>query len=329
MPSFHRPSPQTIGVGAAVITVLIWASFIVVARASALHTMNAFDIAFCRVVGAAMVLLPWGWWLVRRREAASWLGLSPLSFKVTAQIGVFGGLAYAILVYSGFFFAPAVHASVLMPGSLPLWTTLMSAVLLHTRVSPARTVGLLLIIVGDALVGGSSLLRAFDGGDVWKGDLLFISASFCFATYGVLTRRHTLDPVDATIAVTVFAFVTYVPAYLVLALAGAIPSRLAEAPVQEIVFQMLFQGVLSVVISGITFTRMIQAFGPIRSTMITALVPGLSALSAVLFLGEPLHWNIATGLALVTVGILFGVRTQARVAAMPADAASSQGAAAR
>ena len=86
MPSFQRPSPQTIGAGAAVITVLIWASFIVVARASAQHTLTAFDIAFCRVVGAGMVLLPWGWWLVRRRGTAGWLGLSPLPFAVTAAV---------------------------------------------------------------------------------------------------------------------------------------------------------------------------------------------------------------------------------------------------
>jgi drug/metabolite transporter (DMT)-like permease len=85
-------------------------------------------------------------------------------------------------------------------------------------------------------------------------------------------------------------------------------SRLASAPLGEIAFQMLFQGVGSVVISGITFTRMIQYFGPVRSTMITALVPGLSALGAVLFLGEPLHWNLIAGLLLVTAGILFGVQ---------------------
>jgi drug/metabolite transporter (DMT)-like permease len=42
--------------------------------------------------------------------------------------------------------------------------------------------------------------------------------------------------------------------------------------------------------------------------MITALVPGLSALGAVLFLGEPLYWNLLLGLALVTVGIVFGVK---------------------
>ena len=77
---------------------------------------------------------------------------------------------------------------------------------------------------------------------------------------------------------------------------------------------MLFQGVGSVVISGITFTQMIRYFGPVRSTMITALVPGLSALGAVVFLGEPLFWNLSAGLALVTLGILFGVRAAAPVA---------------
>ena len=74
---------------------------------------------------------------------------------------------------------------------------------------------------------------------------------------------------------------------------------------------MFFQGVGSVVISGITFTKMIQHFGPVRSTMITALVPGLSAIAAAVILNEPLGWNVLLGLALVTSGIVFGVRQAA------------------
>jgi drug/metabolite transporter (DMT)-like permease len=50
--------------------------------------------------------------------------------------------------------------------------------------------------------------------------------------------------------------------------------------------------------------------------MITALVPGLSAIAAVVFLGEPLGWNVLAGLTLVTVGIVFGVWT-AQVAMKP------------
>lgn len=72
------------------------------------------------------------------------------------------------------------------------------------------------------------------------------------------------------------------------------------------------------VISGITFTKMIQHFGPVRTTMITALVPGLSAFGAVLWLDEPMHWSLVAGLALVTAGILFGVRKAAAVRVAPA-----------
>jgi drug/metabolite transporter (DMT)-like permease len=43
--------------------------------------------------------------------------------------------------------------------------------------------------------------------------------------------------------------------------------------------------------------------------MMTAAVPGLAALSAVLLLDEPMGWNLALGLVLVTTGIVFGVRT--------------------
>ncbi len=306
-------SARGVGIASAVVTVLVWTAFIVIGRASAGRTLLPFDIGVCRIVGASAVLLPWGAWLVWRERRAgatggSWLGLSPLSFRVTASVGVFGGLGYAALTYTGFFYAPAAHASVLMPGSLPLWTALMAMWWLDDRITPARALGLALIVLGGLLVGGASLARALDGGEVWKGDLLFMSAALCWAAYSVQARRHGLDAVKGTIAITVFAFFTYLPAYAVLALSGSLPSRLATAPWGEIVFQAVFQGVGTVVVSGIAFTQMIRYFGPIRSTMITALVPGLSALGAVVWLGEPLSWNLWVGLGCVTAGIVFGVQ---------------------
>ena len=306
MPSDHRAA----GLVAALVTVAIWTGFIVIGRASAGFSLLPFDIALLRIVGAGAVLLPWGWWLARReRAAASLWGLSPLPLRPTLLAGLFGGLLYALLCYAGFFFAPAAHASVLMPGSLPLWTALLAAALLGERIPAARALGLACILAGGLLVGGAGLLAALaGGGEVWKGDLIFIGASFCWSMYGVLARRFGLDPVRATIAISVFALLAYLPTFALLVAIGVLPTRLGAAPWGEIVFQMLFQGVGSVVISGITFVQMVRAFGPVKSTMITALVPGLSALGAVIFLGEPLGWNLLAGLALVTAGILFGVR---------------------
>ncbi len=306
-------SPRALGLTAAVVTVIIWSSFIVVARASAAHNLLPLDIGFLRIIGAGCVLLPWGFWLMRKQRQSgervgSFLGLSPLPLGITALAGLFGSMLYAMLAYSGFFFAPAAHASVLMPGSLPLWTSLLAIVVLHEHINRARAIGLACIVMGDVLVGGASLLKALDGGDVWKGDLMFMCAAFCWACYSVLVRSHSLAPVRATIAITAFSCVVFVPIYSLSAFAGWVPSHLGSAPVAEMLFQAIYQGVGSVVISGITFNMMIRHFGPVRSTMITALVPGLSALGAVVFLNEPMSVNLLAGLALVTCGILFGVR---------------------
>ena len=306
-------SPRALGLTCAVLTVLIWSSFIVVARASASHNLLPLDIGFLRIIGAGCVLLPWGGWLMRHQRRSgervgSMLGLSPLPLRITALAGLFGSMLYAMLAYSGFFFAPAAHASVLMPGSLPLWTTLLALVVLHEPITRSRTIGLGCIVLGDLLVGGASLLKALEGGDVWKGDLMFMCAAFCWACYSVLVRRHSLDPVRATIAITAFSCVTFVPLYGLAVWAGWVPSHLGAAPVSEMLVQAVYQGLGSVVISGITFNVMIRHFGPVRSTMITALVPGLSALGAVTFLDEPMHLNLLAGLAMVTCGILFGVR---------------------
>ena len=262
-----RLSPRATGIAAAVITVAIWTGFIVIGRASAGRTLLPFDIGLLRVLGASAVLLPWGGWLTRgRRDTASssLLGLSPLPLRQTVLAGFFGGFIYAVLCYAGFFYAPAAHASVLMPGSLPLWTALLAAWLLRDHITPLRATGLALIVAGDLLVGGRSLLAAFSGGDVWKGDLLFMLAASSWATYSVLARRHAVDAVQATIAITAFACMVYLPSYALLVWLGAVTSHLVQAPWSEIAFQMLFQGGGSVVVSGISFTRMIQHYGPVR-----------------------------------------------------------------
>jgi len=312
-------SKQTIGIASAIITVAIWSGFIVMARAMAHKTLTPFDIAFVRLIGAGAVMLPWGWWWVRQQRRVNptgdyWLGVSPYGFRFTALIGMIGGVGYGSLAYTGFLFAPAAHASVLMPGLLPLWTTLLAIAVIGTPVTRARWFGLALIIGGGLFVGGASLLKAFDGGGVWRGDVLFMAASFTWSVYTVIARKNALAAIPATIAVSVFAVLTYAPIYALLAYSGTIVSHLREAPWSEIMLQVLVQGVGSVVISGITFMRMVETFGPIRTTMITALVPALSALGAVVFLGEPLYWNLLVGLVLVTVGIVFGVRSVLPVA---------------
>ena len=306
-------SSQNIGRLSAVVTVLIWTSFIIVAKASSAHVLLPLDIACARILGASAVLVPWAWWMMREQrqrgeQVGSLFGLSPLPLRVTLQAGLLGGLLYAVLVYLGFFFAPAGHASVLMPGSLPLWTALLMWLFLREQIGMHRAIGLGLILMGDVLVGGASLLKAFEGGDVWIGDLLFVCASISWSAYSVTVRRFGLDAAKATMAITAFSLVSFVPVFALLVYLNLLTSHFSQASWAEILFQASFQGLVSVVITGITFNQMIRIYGPVKSTMLTAVVPGLSAFGAVIFLDESMSWNLLVGLALVTFGILFGVR---------------------
>jgi drug/metabolite transporter (DMT)-like permease len=313
----NKLSPRAVGILCAIITISIWTMFIVVARFMALKSLTPFDIVFCRIVGASVVLVPWGYFIVRKLRfdnpaAPHWLGISPVSFKTTALVGVFGGLGYSLFAYSGFLYAPAAHASVLLPGMLPLTTAIFSGLLLQETFSRQRLAGLAIILLGGILVGGVSIWKGFnDGGSTWVGDLLFVCASTCWAMYTVQSRKQCLGAVPATIAICCFCAVVYLPAYVGLIASGLVNSQLGNAPMSEILFQGIWQGMGSVVISGITFTKMVQYFGPVRSTMMTALVPSLSAIGAVIFLGEPLYWNLIAGLLMVTVGLIVGVRAVA------------------
>lgn len=295
-----------IGAACALAVLAIWTSFILVARTSARHALTPLDIAFLRFAFSGAVALPF----VLARRAAMRQGLGgPLAWRRGAALAASAGVGYCLLAYSGFFFAPAAHAAVLLPGSLPLWTALGAVLLLGERITPARAAGLGLILCGDALVGGHSILQALRGGSsAWKGDLLFLAASACWAVYGLLCRRWRVGAVDATLAIAAGCLVSYVPLYALLAAGGALPSGLATARWGEIAFQAVYQGGFAMLVAGIAFTQVVTTFGPVRTTMLTSIVPVLAALAAVPLLDEPLSPAALGGLACVTGGLLLGLR---------------------
>lgn len=297
-----------IGAACALAVLAIWTSFILVARLSARHTLTAFDIAFLRFAFSGLVVLPIALW--RWRALREGLG-GDRALARGAALAAVAGLGYCGLAYSGFFFAPAAHAAVLLPGSLPMWTALFALLLLGERLTSWRVLGLALIVGGDLLVGGSSLRSAFEGGQAWKGDVLFLCASMSWALYGVLCRRWRVGAADATIAIALGCLVSAVPLYAAGVMAGLVPSGLAQAPWREIVFQAVYQGGFAMLIAGFAFTQVVTTFGPVRTTMMTALVPSLAALAAVPLLGEPLGAAALGGLVCVTTGLLVGLRAPA------------------
>lgn len=301
-----------IGVACAAGVLLIWTSFILIARVSAKGNLSPFDIAFVRFVFSGVIVLPVAF--LRGRWLLDQLAPRPrLALARGAALAVTAGVGYCSLAYSAFFFAPVSHAAVLLPGSLPLHAAVLSALLLGERFRPVRLIGLAVIVAGNLLIGGASLLQAFGGNDMWKGDVLFLGASMCWALYSVLCRRWKLDAVPATCAIAIGCLVSYVPLFAIGAATGWVPTRLASAPWSEIVFQAVYQGGAAMLVAGVAFTQVVKTFGPVRTTMITALVPVLATISALALLGESMTAAGGVGLVCVTLGLLMGVYAQAGI----------------
>src|SRR3546814_12895139 len=52
------PRDRLLGVGAALVTIVIWASFIVVSRFGATHSLTVWDVAFLRYAPTTLLLAP-------------------------------------------------------------------------------------------------------------------------------------------------------------------------------------------------------------------------------------------------------------------------------
>lgn len=311
----------------AVAVLFIWITFILVARGSARATLTPLDIAWLRFLFSGLVVLPFAWRLRHALREGLAAGAVPagragaIALRRALVLCAVGGVGYSLFAYSGFFHAPVAHAVVLLPGGLPLWSTIAAIVLLGERLTLPRLVGVALILAGGAAVAGRSIVEGASG--TWRGDLLFVGASMCWALYGVLCRRWRVGAWQATVAIALCALALAVPAYALAVALGAVPSALARAPSSEIAFQAVYQGGMSMLVAGYAFTQVVAHFGPVRTTMFTAIVPPLAALAAVPVLGEPLLPSALVGLALVTLGLLVGTGVLAWPARPPGPAPGS------
>jgi drug/metabolite transporter (DMT)-like permease len=122
------------------------------------------------------------------------------------------------------------------------------------------------------------------------GDLMFIAAGTLWAGFGIVSRKHRLAPLLATAVISVFALLTYVPAYF--ALVGA--DRLLAAAPQVLAVEVLVQGLIAGAGTLYTYSRMVALLGPARAAVFPALAPGIAALMA-----WPVLCHVPTGVELL------------------------------
>ena len=279
------------GYSAAAVVVLIWASYPVATRAGLAGAFEPQDLMFLRFGVGALLFLPYLALHFRAIPREAWLRGIPLT--------VFQGAGMAALVIFGLQFAPANHAAALGPGVAPAWVALLGFLIFSRRPSARMIVGAALCAIGVITLATWSA----SGPDpsVLAGDAMFVAASALGALYVLQLRNWGISALQGAAIVTLYSALIVVPWHL-----WSASGALWQAAPFALLWQVLWQGVLIGCIGLVTLNHAIARLGPERLSALVALVPALSAVLGLLFLGEiPSNTEIAAILA-ISAGVSIG-----------------------
>lgn len=275
---------------ALVLTILIWASFLVVTRAAMTAQLGSVEVGLIRFGTGTLFFLPV---LLRR-------GIFPpgAGWREIVLIPGFGGIAFILMLSAGLKIAPVADSGIFTPSMLPFYVAVLSAIFLGERFTKLRLFGFAMIVIGALAVGGWSAVTQ-SGEGVWRGHLLFTAASLSWAIYTIGFRRSGMKAIDAG---AILCFWSALGLGIIALVKGV---DFGGIPTRTLLIQMFFQGFLSGFVSTFTYFYAVTHLGASRTAAFAALVPIMAAFGGWVVLGEAIDPAKGIGIAVVALGVTF------------------------
>ena len=279
---------RLVGYAALLTTVAIWGAWIVYTRQAVTHSLPPSAIALLRMIPPALLLAPAIW----RAGIFARGRIVPLIFCI---IGA--GTPFVLLTTTGMKYATSADFAALVPGTMPLFVALLSALVFKERLGWLRALGFACCAAGVFAIAGRSLAEA--DANTSLDHLLLLLASLNYAGYTLGFRRSGLTPIEATGVVAFWSLLMILPF-------GTLPviEELRAGHLHEIVFQAVLQGVLSGIVALVAFNTGIDRLGASKGAAFVALVPVVATLLAIPILGEWPDLAAIIGVATTSLGVL-------------------------
>lgn len=295
-----RTDRRMFGLASALVTVTIWAAFLLVTRFAVTSNFTVEEILVLRLAPAAIVMAPVIWRL----------GVIPRGQSIprAAMLMVGASAVFPYVVSKGLAYAPASDAGALAPGMLPFWTALAAYVLMGEVPGPRRQVGLAMILLGAMVVSLWQILAGSDEG-AWLGHLMFLTGAGCWAVYSVIFRQSGLGPVHSMGIGLFWGALLMCP--LLIATGNV---SFANVSLVDLAVMLVLQSFVIGILAMFLFTYAVQVIGAAEAAAFGALTPILALLGGAAFLGESITSLKVFGVVLVAVGVFLasGVLSKTR-----------------
>lgn len=299
------PRTRALGLAAALATVMIWAAFMLVTRFAVQSSFTVEELLVLRLLPGALVMAPVMWRLGVMPKGQSW--------PRAAMLMVGASAVFPYVVSKGLAYAPASDGGALAPGMLPFWTALAAYVLTGEVTGPRRRLGLAMILAGAMIVSLWQIVAGTDG-EAWKGHLMFLSGSGCWAIYSVIFRQSGFSPLHGLVIGLFWGTLLGVPLLLA---TGSV--SFAGASLRDVTVMIVLQSFIIGILAMFLFGYAVQILGAAETAAFGALTPILALLGGVYFLGETVTPLKVVGIALVAVGVFLASGVLSKARTLPAS----------
>jgi len=280
----------------------LWAAAFIAGKV-VLREMTPNTAAVWRYLLAALALLPWAW--AQRPARAAW---RPVVWPLAVMV-LCGGVLYQSIFLLALQRTTATNTSLLI--ALNPVLTLLLAPLAGSRFDRRCLGGVLLALCGAAIVithGDWDQAVALAHLSFSSGDLLALLAALSWACFNAASHR-----VVTALASAFTNGLVYGVGALVLALlaAGEHPLEQLRAASPAALAALVMMGLGASVLAGQWYLHGIRVFGVSRAVVFIYLVPVLTALASVAYLGEAFHATQLLGGAAVLGGVYWTNRSRA------------------
>lgn len=263
---------------------IIWSGFILVSRLGGVSELTVYDVIAIRYATCTAILLPIWWFKFRfNLLQPKFIGCS-----------LIGGLAYALCTFNGFGLASASEAAVLLPGLIPLFIIIGSAVINGEKHTRQAWFGTAVITLGVFSLLWPALSQQQG---LAIGHVYLVAGAFCWALFSVLIKRWGISPWQATVSLAVLTCLFYLPVYI-----AFLPKNLAFYLWSDIAVQAFYQGFMATIVQMILYVKAVQSIGPAAMGNTMAIVPLLSGITAIVIFKEAVTFELISGLILVSLG---------------------------
>ncbi|USG63123.1 DMT family transporter [Sneathiella marina] len=258
----------------------------------AVKEVPPLTVVLVRVLLAAILLLPLFWYFGHSlpRTFSSWLPF----------VGM--GLLNNVLPF-GLIFAGQTQITVglssIINAMTPLFTVLVMAVFLEERLTVNRVIGVLLGVVGVAV------LRGFDGpisGNQTLGIILCMAGALSYG-FAALWGRRFLAGIPALKSATC----QLISSTVIIAVVVAIIDKPWALPIPsvEVIFSLLALAAFGTAVAYIVFFRILVRAGASNAMLVTLLIPVTALVLGNIFLDEAVQAKEIIGAFIIGAGLLF------------------------